>query len=69
MELGVKSSLSAKEYFGSESPSAKPFDLKKGHILTVYLTNLFSHPSDGGISGHLKSALRGRWFGLVWCEW
>jgi hypothetical protein len=57
MDLDVKSSLSAKEYFGSESPSAKPFDFKKGHILTVYLTNLFSHPMGGDLQDHPKKVL------------
>jgi hypothetical protein len=69
MELGVKSSLCAKEYFGSESPSAKPFDFKKSHILTVYLTNLFSHPIVGVLQNHPKKALKGRWFRLAWYVW
>jgi hypothetical protein len=51
MSLGVKPALCAKEYFGSESPSAKPLGFKKSHILTVYLTNLFSHLIGGGVAG------------------
>jgi hypothetical protein len=48
MDSGVKSSLSPKESVDSESSSPKPFENQKGHILTVYVANLFAHPRGEG---------------------